>query len=103
MTTSHRHAKNASELQAMIEADELADKEELAHSGVIKMSPIEYARHRKLQPQLVYYYIRAGHIKSEECICGRPVIDIASADAYLAEKAKRDRSRAQSVPKEEGS
>jgi hypothetical protein len=91
------------DLERQIREDELKDKEELTQSGILRMSPIEYARKRGLQPQLVYYYIRAGHIKVEDCICGRPTIDIASADAYLAEKAKRDRSRAQSVPKEEGS
>lgn len=102
MSETHRHAKNASELQRMIEEDELKDKEELAKAGVIKMSPIEYARHRKLQPQLVYYYIRAGYIKQEECICGRPVIDIASADAYLADKAARDRAKQTGVQTKEG-
>jgi hypothetical protein len=85
------------DLQRQIEADELADKEELTHAGVLKMSPIEWARKRGLQPQLAYYYIRSGHIKVEDCICGRPVIDIASADAYLVEKAARDRARASGV------
>ena len=78
------------ELQRMIEADEAADALELAGQGVIKLSPIQYARKRGIQPQLIYYYVRAGHIKVEECICGRPVIDIASADKFLAEKGKKD-------------
>lgn len=66
----------------MMAEDELADQMELG-----KMSPIEYARAKGIQPQLVYYYIRAGHIKVEHCICGRKVIDVPSADAFLAEKS----------------
>jgi hypothetical protein len=91
------------DLERQIKADEAADKEELTKAGVLRMSPIEYARKRGLQPQLVYYYIRAGHIKQEDCICGRPTIDIESADAYLAEKAKRDRAKQTGVQTPEGS
>jgi hypothetical protein len=76
------------DLARQIAEDEAADKEELTRRGLLKMSVIEFARKRKMQPQLVYYYIRAGHIKQEECICGRPVIDIESADKYLSEKEK---------------
>jgi hypothetical protein len=86
---------SAEDLESQIAADEARDKEELTKAGLLKMSPIEYARARKLQPQLVYYYIRAGHIKSEECICGRVVIDIESADKYLAEKAKKQKGTVQ--------
>ena len=80
---------NPEEFEAMVKADEAADKEELVQTGQLKMSPIEFARSRGLQPQLVYYYIRQGHVKTEECICGRVVIDIESATAYLASKQKK--------------
>lgn len=80
-------------LQAAIEADELADAHEAAKDGSAKMSVREYAKFKKMQPQLLYYYLRQGYIKEEPCICGRKVIDVASADAYLAGKAAKERTR----------
>lgn len=80
-----KRAKDADELQRMIEEDERLDQMELG-----KMSPIEYARAKGIQPQLVYYYIRSGHIKVEQCVCGRKVIDVPSADAYLRSKDKKE-------------
>ena len=53
-----------------------------------KLSVRDYARKHKIQPQLLYYYIRRGYIKEEDCVCGRPVIDVESADKYLRGKAK---------------
>lgn len=82
-------AKNIDETLRQIEADELADMHELAAEGIIKMTPREYAKSKGLQPQLVYYYIRQGDIKTESCQCGRNVIDVASANAFFAERDKR--------------
>lgn len=56
---------------------------------ITKMSPMEYARARKMQPQLVYYYIRTGKIDQGDCICGRRVIDVAEADAFFEAKGKK--------------
>lgn len=94
-----RMLRNADELQAAIEADELEDQMELAATepGLVKMSVREYAKARKLQPQLVYYYIRRGYIDEGKCICGRKVIDVASADEYLASKANNDPNRPTNV------
>lgn len=73
---------DSDELLRQILEDELADQAELG-----KMSPREYAKLKGIAPQLVYYWARAGHVKVENCICGRKVIDVASADAYLSERA----------------
>jgi hypothetical protein len=78
-------AKNHDELMRQIEQDELEDK---SHS-VTKMSPMEYARARGMQAQLVYYYIRTGKIQDHNCICGRRVLDIEEADAFFKAKAKK--------------
>lgn len=76
-------ARNSDELLEQMLMDELGDAQ--------KLSPREYARLRrgkwqKLSPQLVYYYIRNGKIKQENCICGRVVIDVASADEFFEGK-----------------
>jgi len=84
---------NADELRKAIEADELADAHEAALNGTAKMSVREYAKYKGIKdPQKVYYYIKRGYIKEEPCICGRKVIDVASADAYLAEKEAKERA-----------
>lgn len=72
---------DSDELRKLMEEDELADQAEFG-----KLSVREYAKLKGIQPQLMYYYIRSGHIKVEPCVCGRKVIDVASADAYLSEK-----------------
>jgi hypothetical protein len=71
----------------------------MAHEDdITKMSVIEYARYKsrvtgtKVQPQLVYYYLRTGKIKEEICICGRKVIDVQSADEYFAKRDAKNRS-----------
>lgn len=84
---------NTDDFLARVAADELADKLEAAANGQIKMSVREYAIARGLQPQLVYYYVRQGYIQTEDCICGRLVIDVKSADTYLSEKAAKDAKR----------
>lgn len=82
--------RDTDDFLAQVAADELRDKLEAAHDGVIKMSVREYAIARGIQPQLIYYYVRSGYIKTEPCICGRMVIDVKSADEYLALKAEKD-------------
>jgi len=67
--------------------------DEIEHDGITKMTVIEYARERGLQPQNLYYHVRVGNIKQENCICGRKVIDVASADAFLKEKAAKKEVR----------
>ena len=81
--------QNSDELFALMEADELRDREELASHGVLKMTPREYAKSKGLQPQLVYYYIRQGDIKTVFCDCGRKVIDVAGANAFFDERARK--------------
>lgn len=73
--------KNMDELIRQMELDEIAD--------MTKATPREYGKLRGIQPQLVYYHIREGHIKKEHCICGRAVIDIDQADTYF-KKGKYD-------------
>lgn len=51
--------------------------------GATKLTPREYGRFRGIQPQLIYYHIREGHIQKEQCVCGRSVIDIELADKYF--------------------
>lgn len=88
---------NHDELMAQIAADELGDQLELAAEGQSKMSVVEYARAKGEQPQLLYYYIRTGKIAIERCICGRKVIDVAGADAFLAERDKKAAKKAGGV------
>lgn len=86
-----RVAANSDELLRMMEEDELEDRLE----GQLKMSPREYAVYRskltgmKIAPQLIYYYIRNRKIELEQCVCGRPVIDVEAADAFFAERDKK--------------
>ena len=53
------------------------------HEGATKLKPIKYGRLRGIQPQLVYYHIRKGHIKEEQCLCGDTVIDVDLADQFF--------------------
>jgi hypothetical protein len=70
-----------------MEADEL--------DGPPKLSPVDYGKLRGIQPQLVYYHIRAKHITWSHCDCGRKVIDVSEADEFFkkgkyAEKGEGD-------------
>jgi hypothetical protein len=47
------------------------------------ITPVDYGRLRGIRPQLVYYHIRAGHIRAGKCNCGRKVIDKEEADGYF--------------------
>lgn len=85
--------ENTDDFLARVQADELRDELEAARDGITKMSVREYAIARGIQPQLVYYYVRQGYIETEPCICGRLVIDVKSADDYLAAKAEKDKKR----------
>lgn len=67
--------ENLDELIERMKQDELED--------ATKLSPREYGKLRGIQPQLVYYHIREGHVIKETCQCGRSVIDIDLADKYF--------------------
>lgn len=49
----------------------------------VKMSPRDYGKSRGIQPQLIYYHIREGHIEWDQCDCGRRVISVEEADKYF--------------------
>jgi hypothetical protein len=85
--------ENMDDFLARVRHDEMLDELEQARGGQTKMSVREYANARGIQPQLMYYYVRQGYIQTDPCICGRMVIDIESADKYLAEKAAKDAKR----------
>lgn len=69
------------DLWQQIQEDELADKIELTTHA----TPIEYARSRGMAPQKVYYALRnhKDKITTEQCKCGRRVLDITLADVYF--------------------
>jgi hypothetical protein len=79
-----------------LELEDIADQAEV----VGKLSPIEYAKLRGMQSQLVYYYIRTNVIQDERCVCGRRVIDVRNADEALAEKARARRGSLDTRPDE---
>ena len=85
---------NMDEEIARMEAEDALDA---VKAGLSKMTVVEWARANSIQPQLVYYHVRTGKIKQEVCVCGRKVIDIASADAVLAEMETKARARTQAV------
>lgn len=61
--------------------DRLELEDQVAEVG--KLTPREYGRLRGMQPQLVYYHLRHGHIVEEVCVCGRKVIDVAEVDKFF--------------------
>jgi hypothetical protein len=67
---------NTDELLAAMEEDERADRVSLQTLA----SPVDYAKTHGIRPQMVYYYIRTGKLKTRTCECGRRVIVIAEAD-----------------------
>lgn len=81
---------NIDSLLEAMQQDELDDAHEAALDGTRKMSVREYAKFKKMQPQLLYYYLRTGKLEEENCICGRKVLDVEKADKFFAERdAKR--------------
>ena len=66
---------NADELIAQMQKDEL--------EGATKLTPREYGKLRGIAPQLVYYHVREGHVKKEQCVCGRSVVDVDACDQYF--------------------
>ncbi len=70
---------------------ELEDIKEQARV-VGKLTPIEFARMNGIAPQQVYGWIRKGDLETEYCICGRKVLDVATAQEVLKTK-KRKRNR----------
>jgi len=51
------------------------------------LTPREYAKARGMNPQLLYYYMRTGAVKSEFCKCGRRVVNVKETDEALQTKA----------------
>lgn len=80
-----RHASNLDELFQMMQEDEQRDKAE----ALKKLTPIEYAKLRRMAPQRVYYFLR-NHVtkndvtlQTEMCQCGRKVLDVEAADKFF--------------------
>lgn len=96
---------NFDELARQIEADELRDQIDVVLNGEetdahqTKMTVIDYARARGLQPQLVYYYVRTNKIKQEKCVCGRWVIDIVGAEEFFNDLEKKRAEKRSGVKK----
>lgn len=61
--------------------------------GATKLSPRDYGKLRGIAPQLVYYHIRNGRIKKEQCQCGRSVIDVDTADQFFQKGKYADANR----------
>jgi hypothetical protein len=74
--------ENIDDLIAQMEADELEDKAQTT----THLTPIEYAKLHNMRPQKVYYAIRHKKLEVEKCMCGRKVINIATADEYFGFK-----------------
>jgi hypothetical protein len=71
---------NIDEVIKQMQADEEADARYI--------TPVNYGKLRGIAPQLIYYYIRAGHITTKHCDCGRRVIEKEEADEYLRSVGK---------------
>ena len=71
-----QYVASIDELLELIKKDEAEDQATLQ----TKMPINDYARARGIAPQRVHYHIRAKHLKKEQCVCGRYVIDISAAD-----------------------
>jgi hypothetical protein len=71
---------NTDEFIAMMQRDE---EEEARY-----ITPVNYGRLRGIKPQLIYYYIRKGHITVQRCNCGRKVVEKEEADEYLRSVGK---------------
>lgn len=69
------------DLFRQMQEDELSDKVETTTHA----TPIEYARARGMAPQKVYYALRnhRDKLNTEQCKCGRRVLDITLADNYF--------------------
>lgn len=76
------------DLLRQMQEDELSDKVELTTHA----TPIEYARARGMTPQKVYYALRnhRDKLNTEQCKCGRKVLDIIAADSYFGFKENDD-------------
>jgi hypothetical protein len=70
---------NLDDLIKQMQDDEESDR--INVSGLA--TPINYARSRGIRPQKVYGWIRQGKLETEECPCGRRVINVDEADKLL--------------------
>jgi uncharacterized membrane protein YkoI len=67
---------------------ELLDIKEQAEL-VGKLTPIEFARINGIAPQQVFGWIRKGILETERCICGRKVLDVATAQEVVDKRRRR--------------
>lgn len=82
----------------MIEADDEREPELLNTDALLQrmeldeitdaplISPVNYAKIRPIKPQLVYYAIRNGKLKTHHCNCGKRCISREEADAFYRER-----------------
>jgi hypothetical protein len=92
-------ASGIDDLIRQIQEDENADKVETTTHA----TPIEYARARGMAPQTVYYALRnhGDQLQTEDCKCGRRVLDISKADEYFKSKQKKPDDLTLRIPEEE--
>lgn len=72
------------------ELDEIRDQANV----VGKLTPRDFAKLHDVAPQLIYYHIRNKHLKLEYCACGRKVLDVKTANAFMETKAEARRRKA---------
>jgi hypothetical protein len=72
--------KNADQLIAQMERDELQDAKVL--------SPRDMAKVLGVAPQLLYYYIRTKQIEVKICECGRKVVDVGETIEFFRKRGK---------------
>lgn len=75
-SNSESEPLSTDELLEQFGRDDLEDK--LAEVEIA--TPRDYAKMRRVAPQLVYYYIRSGKLNTQICDCGRRCIPIKEAD-----------------------
>lgn len=83
---------NTDELLAQMQREDL--------EGATKLTPVDYGKLRGIAPQLVYYHIRAKHITTERCNCGRKVIDVDEADEHFKKGKYAEGDKSDETPPE---
>ncbi len=55
------------------------------------ITPVNYAKTvPRLSPQIIYYHIRAGHLATVLCPCGRKCIKKEEADEFFRPKGEAE-------------
>jgi hypothetical protein len=83
---------NTDELLAQMQREDL--------EGATKLTPVDYGKLRGIAPQLVYYHIRAKHITTMRCDCGRKVIDVDEADEHFKKGKYAEQGEGDEAPSE---